>query len=565
MPSHFIRAIHESVPSPPPRGRGAGERMRALHDAGKWSKGWPGLDDQREEAPGIVQENRGFAEAAPAPATRFSERRDRTVHPLSPAAGARGLLWGALRAIFLSLFLPFAAFADEPPALKAGAATSNITPELGGAIVGGFKPIPSKHIHDELHARCLVLESGDTRLALVVCDLLGFHRCVSDLARKLIETELGIPKEHVLISATHTHSAMSALGAGRYQTEQEPDVYQKFVARRIADGVHRAVNLLRPAEIAFGTVDIPEHLNNRRWFMRPGTVPPNPFGTTDLVKMNPPAGSENLTEPAGPIDPAVSFFAVREPDGPPIGLYAAYSLHYVGDVGDGHISADYFAVFCDELTRLVADRHDPPFVPMLANGTSGDINNINFVKPRPGGKPRYTQINYVAKDVAAKVHAALADLKYESNIKLDARYREPNVLSRKPTPEQLTWANETLAKAPADREAWDLSAIYADRVLHLDQAPEHVAVPLQVFRIGDVAVGSMPNEVFCEIGLEFKDRSALQPAFLVSIAHGYYGYLPSPRHFDLGGYETWIGTNRLESDASVKMLDHLVEMTNELK
>ena len=75
----------------------------------------------------------------------------------------------------------------------------------------------------------------------------------------------------------------------------------------------------------------------------------------------------------------------------------------------------------------------------------------------------------------------------------------------------------------------------------------------------------MPNEVFCEIGLEFKDRSALQPAFLVSIAHGYYGYLPSPRHFDLGGYETWIGTNRLESDASVKMLDHLVEMTNELK
>lgn len=455
-------------------------------------------------------------------------------------------------------------FADEPAALKAGAATGVITPELGTNIVGGFKPAPSKHIHDELHARCLVLESGDTRLALVVCDLLGFHRSVSDLARKLIHAETGIPPEHVLISATHTHSAASALGQTRYQPEQEPDEYQKFVARRIADGVRRAVNLLRPAELAFGTVEIPEHLNNRRWFMRPGTIPPNPFGTTDLVKMNPPAGSENLTEPAGPIDPVVSFLAVRDLEGKPLGLYAAYSLHYVGDVGNSHISADYFGVFCDELVRLQADRQDPPYVPMLANGTSGDINNINFVTPRPGGKPHYTQINYVARDVAAKVHAAMAELKYESNIPLAARYREPEVLSRKPTPEELAWANDTLAKAPADQAAWDISAIYADRVQHLNKSPEKIAIPLQVFRIGPVAIGTMPNEVFCEIGLEFKDRSQIQPAFLVSIAHSYYGYLPSPRHFDLGGYETWIGTNRLERDASVKMLDHLIEMTGEL-
>ncbi len=39
--------------------------------------------------------------------------------------------------------------------LQAGAATSNITPELGGEIIGGFLPIPAKHIHDDLHARCL--------------------------------------------------------------------------------------------------------------------------------------------------------------------------------------------------------------------------------------------------------------------------------------------------------------------------------------------------------------------------------------------------------------------------
>lgn len=464
----------------------------------------------------------------------------------------------------LLVFSVARARAAEPGPLKAGAATSNITPELGGGIVGGFKPIPATHIHDELHARCLVLDNGHAKLALVVCDLLGMHRVVSDEARKYIASEAGIPKENVLISGTHTHSACSALGAGRYKADQPADDYQKFVARRIADGVRRAAATLRPAEIAFGSAEAPEHVFNRRWHLRPGTMPANPFGTTDLVKMNPPAGSPNLMEPAGPTDPTVSFVSVREPDGKPIALYTAYSLHYVGNTGPGHVSADYFAMYCTEIGRLLkSDDFDPPFVAMLANGTSGDVNNINFKAPRPG-KPPYEQMRFVAKDVAAKVHAASAQLKYERNVVLDARYRELDLGSRRPTEEQLAWAKKTLAAAPEDKREWDLSAIYADRTLRLNEADERVATPLQVLRIGPGAIGAMPTEVFCEIGLEFRERSALKPAFLVSIAHAYMGYLPTPRQHDLGGYETWIGTNRLEKEASVKMLDALVEMTREL-
>ena len=135
----------------------------------------------------------------------------------------------------LVVLVPFAR-AD----LKAGAATSNITPELGREIIGGFVPFPATHIHDELHARCLVLDDGRTRLAIVVCDLLGIDRIVSEDARLLIERNSGIPKERVLISGTHTHSAASALGSDPRALKQHPDEYQAFVSRRIADGVARA-------------------------------------------------------------------------------------------------------------------------------------------------------------------------------------------------------------------------------------------------------------------------------------------------------------------------------------
>lgn len=461
--------------------------------------------------------------------------------------------------------LPLMSGSAAAQSLKAGAATSNITPPLGSNIVGGFKPFPATHVHDQLHARCLVLDDGQTRLALVVCDLLGIHRAVSDEARKLIHESIGLPPQQVQISATHTHSACSALGDNRYQPEQSLNDYQSFVARRIADGVRCAANNLRPAEIAFGTAEAPEHVFNRRWYMKPGTMPTNPFGGVDMVKMNPPGGSANLVEPAGPTDPTISFIAVREPGGRPISVFAAYSLHYVGGVGAGHISADYFAMFCQELTRLLdAQQQEPPFVAMMANGTSGDINNINFRQPRPRKAP-YEQMRFVADDVAKKVHAAMAGLEYRDHARLDARYREPTLSWRHPTEEQLQWAKKTLAEAPKTEGKVDLSAIYAERTLRMAECPETTAVPVQVLRIGDVCLGSMPCEVFCEIGLEFKSRSPLQPAFMVSLNHGYYGYLPTPQQHRLGGYETWLGTNRLEPQASTKLLDNLLEMAAEIK
>ena len=470
-----------------------------------------------------------------------------------------------LLCLILSVVLPV--HADDSP-LKAGAATSNITPELGGSVVGGFAPFPCTHIHDELHARCLVLDDGKTKLALVVCDLLGLHRSVSIEARKMIEAETGIPAANVLISGTHTHSAVNALGGPvrGYYSDQELTDYQKFVARRIADGVRRAVNLLRPAEIAFGTVDVPEHVHIRRWFLKEGSMPPNPFGKLDKVKMNPGAGNPNLVEPAGEPDPTVSFIALREVGGRMISVYSAYSLHYVGGVGSGHISADYYGYFCEALKRMqTGGGEEPPFVALMANGTSGDANNINFRNPQPRKAP-YEQMRYVAEDVAAKVNGALSNLQWQASAALDARYRELDVKWRAIEPDLIAWAKETEAKAPRIQGGKaDLPLAYAGRVQRLAEASPETKFPAQILRIGDICIGSSPCETFAETGVEFRKRSPFAKSFMVELAHGYYGYMPTPRHFELGGYETWPGTNNTESQASVKMMNALLEMAAEVK
>jgi len=449
---------------------------------------------------------------------------------------------------------------QEEKVFRAGAAASNITPPLGEPIVGGWAPAPATHIHDELHARCLVLDDGKTKLAFVVCDNVGIPREVFDEAKKIVQKETGIGPEHLLFSATHTHSATSA--RGDKPLEQE---YARFLVRRIADGVRRALNALEPARIGWGSAQAPEHLFNRRYFLKTGTVV-NPFGGQDQVMMNPGVGNPNVLKPSGPTDPEVSFILVRARKGErPLALLASYSLHYVGGVPNGHVSADYFAFFADRIRELLgADRQDPPFVGMLSNGTSGDVNNID-VLGKAERLPPYEKMKQVAHSVAEKVFQASGGIAYRDGVPLDARLKELTLRARKPSPDLVARAKEILAR-PKDAKPGHIRELaYASRTLQLAEAPEEVSVPLQAFRIGDLGVAAIPFEVFTDIGLEIKKRSPLAKTFTISLANGSYGYLPTPEHHQLGGYETWLGTNRVEVDASRKITETVLALLAELK
>jgi hypothetical protein len=315
----------------------------------------------------------------------------------------------------LGLAFSSSAFAEETkPVFRAGAATSNITPPIGADPRIRTSRPPATHVHDELHARCLVLDDGQAKLALVVCDMRHISAEVAAGAKKIIEQMTGIPPRCVVISATHSHTTG---GAKLEEREGEPYYdFSAYLTRRIAESVLRAHNQLEPAQIAWGTAEEPTQVFNRRWFLKPGSPPV--YGAHDnveLVDTNP--GYKGLLKPAGPVDPQITFISVRSPSGKPISLMASYGLHYVGGITDNTISADYFAMFADRVGELLgADRHqDPPFVGLMANGTSGDVNNLErysdeeLAKRGPQPKKKYQpfeKAREVANLCAEKVLAA---------------------------------------------------------------------------------------------------------------------------------------------------------------
>ena len=454
---------------------------------------------------------------------------------------------------------------DKTATFQAGAAVSNITPPLGELIVGGWQPIPATNIHDQLYARCLVLDDGNSKVAIVLCDNVGIPHEVFDLAKKRVAEETGVPISHQLMASTHTHSATTARGASKVIASTELTDYQQFLVNRIADGVISAIHRLRPAAIGWGSAEEPSEVFNRRWFVNDAQMLSNPFGGIDQVRMNPPRGNAALDRQAGPVDPQISFVSVRATDGAPIALLANYSLHYVGGVPKGDVSADYFGYFAEAIEqRLGASSADPPFVAMLSNGTSGDVNNIDFREKNPKRYKSYEKMQEVATKVADRVYEAHGKIQFRESVQLDAALEPLTLQVRKPTPEMIAYF-EKLSEGDRQSPRHRREAIYADRIGRLKDAPDTVDVPLQVLRIGDLAIAAIPFETFAETGLELKAKAPFPAAFTIELANGSFGYLPTPQQHRWGGYETWLGTNYVQKDASTLIVNKLLELFDSVK
>jgi hypothetical protein len=214
---------------------------------------------------------------------------------------------------------------------------------------------------------------------------------------------------------------------------------------------------------------------------------------------------------------------------------------------------------------LNADRLNPPFVGILSNGTSADINNINWLKKSQKRWPPYAKMTQVATLVAQAVHRAHQRVEFHDWVELDARQKALNLAVRKPTEEQLAYARKILDKPEDAPKHHKREQVYANRVLNLDESPKKISIVLQAFRIGDLGVCAIPFEVFVEIGLELKQKSPFDRTFTISHANGTHGYLPTAAQHKLGGYETWLGTNRVEFQAAKKIVTNLLTMLNEMK
>ena len=464
---------------------------------------------------------------------------------------------------------------DLPAPIQAGAHAQEITPpRFPISVNGNMTDQLAMAAHDPLHARCIVLKQAargtnlPTSLAIVICDSCMIPREVIDRAKVLAERKTGIPASHILISATHAHSCPTL--AGVFQSE--PDLeYVDFLVEQIANGIEHAFRQLEPARIGYGVYQGPSAdqsvlLFNRRWLLKEDARVENPFGSTsDRVATNPGLGNSKVEKSINLIDPGLSILSIQSIDGRPIALLANYSLHYVGGVSGNAVSADYFGEFAQRVARIMkASDLNPPFVAAMSNGTSGDVNNVDFRQKSLPARQPFEQINYVAETLAQEAVRVAEKLDYQKELSLNVREAEIELGVRKPSEAEVRDAESKLAVA--ERPLKGLPLIYARETTLLAKYPSTVKVKLQAIQIGSLAIASCPCETFTETGLAIKKESPFEQTFTISLANGYNGYLPPPEEHRRGGYETWRArSSYVATDAEPKVRQTILQLLSELK
>ena len=158
-----------------------------------------------------------------------------------------------LRYRILPLLLLICSFASLAHAeLKVGVGKAIITPDPLLPVSGGVGPgRPSTGKQGELTARALVLQQGDTKVAIVQLDLLGFPAVLAERVRKQVPS---IPADNILIGSTHTHSAPDCYGFPGLNGKASGDLkYMDFVCNQAAVAINKALENLQPAHLKIAT------------------------------------------------------------------------------------------------------------------------------------------------------------------------------------------------------------------------------------------------------------------------------------------------------------------------
>ena len=459
-------------------------------------------------------------------------------------------------AVLPALFLARVA----PAALRAGAYVADVTPQKWPVIINGnFNPVIAQQATSPVRARCLVLDDGKTKMAMVVVDSCMMPADIVQAVKRGASQSTGIPVDKMMISATHTHSAPSLMGL--LGVEEDPE-YRKFFVPRVVEGIERAAKNLVPVKVGWTVVQDWEHTHCRQWVFRPDRMLTDPFGgQTVRVNMHPGYQNASTIGPSAPVDPDLSILSFQTPDGKPVALFANYSMHYYGAPA---VSADWSGLFCDKLEKMIAG--DAPkngaaggFMAAMSQGTSGDLMWPNYGKP---ADPRANMDAY-SEAVAKVAHEAYQKIRYRDDADLAMAEADLHLRVREPDAQRLAWAKDVLSKLNG-RPPQSLPEVYAREAVLLHEKPER-DVKLQAIRVGDLGFTAIPHEVFAITGLKIKAQSPLAHTVNIELANDAVGYIPPPEFHPLGGYTTWPARSAaLEVGAEPKIVDALLGLLEQV-
>ena len=360
--------------------------------------------------------------------------------------------------------------------LKVGVAKAVITPEQLLPISGGVGPgrTPTGK-QGELTARAIVFEQGETKVAIVQLDSLGFP---SVLCARVHKQAPRIPAENILIGSTHTHSAPDCYGFPGLDGKTSGNLeYMDFVCNQAAKALNEAIDNLQPAHLKIATGEAE------------GKIAFN-YYAPELY------------------DPRMSVIQAISPEGKTIGTLVNYAVHpEVLGTGAGLLSPDLIGPLCDKLEA------DLGGMGMFMNGAQGGMitaDNRNLNKPTDPIKGKFDDIN--TWDECIRIG------------ELMATEAQRIVAKAQPQKDPAVVCKSLEVKFPVTSELmWII--ILGSPLKYPHNKDKTVTTRMNLVNIGDAQILTIPGEALPNIGYYLKRHMKGKHTLLFGLTNDAFGYI----------------------------------------
>jgi neutral ceramidase len=437
--------------------------------------------------------------------------------------------------------------------LRVGVGHVDITPSSATPMEGYIERRGvSQGIHDRLFGNAVVLEDeSGKKVAVISVDLVGVGKWIVDFARKEIESKTGIPRENVMIAATHTHSGPR--GIVEFFTGEDAfskGLFSHALSEKVGNGIVEAVaganKKLKKAQIGLGRGKVNGLCSNRR-------------------------------SPDGPFDPELAVLKMNTAEsGQSIGCIVNYACHPTVLGPDNLLlSADFPAFVRDTIQTTFRKRHETEVEVLYLNGASGNVSTrftrraATFAEAERIGRALGSEVLKVMKAVnktngEVEISTTSEVIKLPQRklpsidfVKNDLKHGEEmlkQLRSRGASGGETRVVESLVEGAKGLLAAYDYASKFEGREFEVE---------IQVFRLGEVVtLCAVPAELFVELGLEIKkDLKAMTP-LIVGYANGFIGYVLTEEAYREGGYESL--STFLDASAGKRIIEVVEKLAKSL-
>ena len=409
--------------------------------------------------------------------------------------------------------------AEEVGTFQAGYARTDITPitqvPLGG--YGQSKNRQSTNVLDKLYTTCVALQDTDGTIVLLFSmDVISSGKTPN--IRRMVSEATGVPQDHIMVAATHTHSGPDQNLAG------------SFVGVEAAEA---AIADLSPAEIS-ATSTKTEGMNFvRHYLMNDGTYAGDNFGSTK-------SGYKEHAEEGDPGMQVVRFTRAAE-DKEDI-IMVNWQAHpcITGGLTKTDISADFIGS-----TRMYVEMQTKQHF-IYFTGAAGNQNAKSYI----AGETPTTDYNVFGRMLGDYVLNALENLtpvtvgKVRTNQQVYTGKIDHSFDHLSAEAAEVNSVYQAQGRDAGNKVAreYGISSVYhASAIINRVSMGETMDITVDTVTVGGLAFACAPYEMFACHGTYIKENSPAEMTLVLSCCNGGNGYIPSLKAYDFGCYESHTG------------------------